>query len=195
MPDYGPKSVYLGTDNSLTDTRYGDSNTERSGFTIKQTSDLDANANNSGDQAEAEVGAHSGSGSLTAWAYIGRSFEIKDSSGQQDATLTFEGSLDGALDLDSASNYVRAKMTVEDQDDNEKYDEKVYEKFDYIGGISESLQDSIVVPLEAGHIYGVKMEIMAEITVSDNGNYAVSNFHPDGTPGYNLTWYSVDIKF
>jgi hypothetical protein len=99
------------------------------------------------------------------------------------------------MSLDGASNYVKAEMTVEDQTDDEKYDEVLYEKSDYIGSIDENITDSTIVPLEAGHFYGVKTEVLAEITVTEPGDTAISDFHRDGSRDGWLYRDQVDIKF
>ena len=195
MPTGGTADVYLGQDETLSTTEYGDNGTNSTGFQISEISDLDADHDSSVDEAYAEVGNSSGDGSLTAWAYVGRTFEVKDNSGSQDATITFNGGLFGAMSLDGASNYVKAEMTVEDQTDDEKYDEVLYEKSDYIGSIDENITDSTIVPLEAGHFYGVKAEVLAEITVTEAGDTAISDFHRDGSRDGWLYWDQVDIKF
>lgn len=194
-PIAGAEDVYLGHDETLTTTKYGDTGTESTGFRVEEISDLDADYSTTYDEAYAEVGNSCGDGSLTAWAYVGRTFEIKDNSGSQDATITFRGDISGGMSLDGGSNYVKAELTVEDQDDNEKYDETLYEKWDYIGSVYEELTDSIIVPLEAGHFYGVKAEVLAEITVSQECDTAISDFHLDGSRDGWLWWDGVDIKF
>jgi hypothetical protein len=99
------------------------------------------------------------------------------------------------MNLDNANNYVRAKLMVEDQTDDEKYDSTIYEKIDYVGSVNESLTESIVVPFEAQHYYGFQMELLSEITVTESGGYAVSDFHVDGSSGGYLHWGQIEINF
>lgn len=196
MGEYGPTAVYLGQNEVLGSTKYGDKGTESTGFRAKEISDLDADYSNTHDEAYAEVANNCGNGSLTAWAYIGHDIEVKDDSGEQDATFTFRGELGGRMDLDGGSNYVKATLTVEDQTDNEKYDERLYTRSDYIGSFVKDLTDSVIVPLEAGHYYGVKAEVLAEVTVSSTTSceIAASDFHRDGNDGW-FWWNQVDIEF
>jgi len=191
----GAEKVYLGQDTVLETSDYGDKGTDSTGFQAKEISDMDADYSVNEDDTYAEVGNHSGDGSLTAWAYLGYDIKIADDSGQQDATVTFRGDILGSMNLDNANNYVRAKLMVEDQNDDEIYDSTIYEKIDYVGSVNESLTESIVVPFEAQHYYGFKMELLTEITVTESGDWAISDFHVDGSSGGYLYWDQIEINF
>jgi hypothetical protein len=66
MPTEGTADVYLGQDETLSTTKYGDNGTNSTGFQISEISDLAADHDSSVDEAYAEVGNSSGDGSLTA---------------------------------------------------------------------------------------------------------------------------------
>ena len=191
----GPEDVYLGQDTTISNPKYGNTETETTGFQAEEISDCDADYNLDYDEAYAEVGNHSGAGSLTAQASLGYSIEIADDSGQQDATITYYGDIFGTMNLEDASNYVRAKLIVKDQNDDEEYDSNMYEKTDYVGTVDESLTESIVVPLEAGHYYNLEAEVLTEITVTEGGDYAISDIHNDGTGDGFMEWDKIEIDF
>lgn len=192
----GVKSLWLGNDASL-DAKYGGKGKNKEGFSHDWISGHDAGFDTSNNDAYAQAAVNHGEGSLTAWAYLGRSVQVENDSGHQEGTVTFRGSLNGALGGDSGNPYVHVKMTVEDLDQNQSFNDMVFQKSGYIGGIDEpDLVNSMQVDFEAGHLYGVKVELMAEVTATDvieSNVYSI--FHPKGTGSPHLDWGDVDITF
>lgn len=192
----GPKEVWLGSDESFSDMTIGRSGEEESGTSWDSTKTINHEPDTTNDHAEAGVHATTGHGSLTAWAWVGRDFEIQDSSGSQMATITAEGDYYGSMNYtDGGSNYVHGELIVEDYDDNEYYDNTIMEKSDYINeNYSDSFTQSLSVDLQAGHTYGAVVKITAEISLAtEAANYATYVDYYDDTT--NMTVDVIDLKF
>lgn len=189
----GPKEIWLGNDNSMTDMNIGSSGQNEAGTLYQTTANHEPDT--SSDHAEAGVKASHGHGSLTAWAWVGRDFEIQDNSGSQTATITADGSYFGSMSYDDGgSNYVHMEMIIEDYDDQKYYDETIFEKSDYNGNPNGSYVQSMDIELRAGHTYAATIKVTSEISLAmESFNaFTFTDFYDDST---NLSIGSFEVDF
>lgn len=189
----GTKSVYLGNDTTL-DAKYGDAGTKSTNLTANiLESDFDKYNN----EVETVAITGGGYGSATAWAYLGRAFEVEDASGSQLATVTATVYMNGEMNtFNDGTNYQKVSLIVKDETDGEVYDEIIFEKGDYINNdIDRTITDSLNVKLEAGHVYGVQIKSVSEITVDADVEEASADFSRADDGDDRIEWESVQIKF
>jgi hypothetical protein len=189
-----PESVYLGEDESL-DPDYGDKY-ESDDTDSYQDAELKAEYDLGSDTIEAYAWDTAGYGTFLAWAYIGAEFEIKDSSGQQDATITFTPDVTADMGLSGeCGNGAKLEGWVEDHTDSEKLDDTVFDYTDYARTWSSSYTDSVNMTLEAGHTYSTVMKITASTTCEANAGSSVSDFTDNDDGSQKVDVGNIQIKF
>ncbi|WP_435066346.1 hypothetical protein [Halobaculum sp. EA56] len=191
---FGTKSVYLGSDTTISQMKYGDKYTEINGTLAEPNASADFST--SENDIYTGVGCAGGAGTCTAWAYLGRAIQVEDSSGEELATFTARGYLQGSMEYNEGAIFEQVELIVEDETDNERYDETIFKKSDYNdAGIQYSYNDSLLVELEAGHTYGVHIKSTSELSHSyDIGAASVVDFNPPTNNGY-VSVDEVDISF
>lgn len=186
------KSVWLGTDTCLCDAKAGDHGTTSS-FSATW---LYAEHDTTNDEMEALAFTSGGFGTATAWAWIGRTMVVEDSSGSQMASFTADGYMNGSMSVfNDGTNYVKIQLIVEDHTSGTRYDETIFEKGDYIKEISQNFTDSMYVDLKAGHEYTASIETLAEITVDGDIEEASSDFSREDDGDERVEYHGIYVDF
>jgi len=196
MSDAGPAEVWLGSDSSFSDMNISRSGEEEGESSWDGSKTIQHEGDTVNDHSEAGVHATTGHGSLTAWAWVGRDFEVQDNSGSQTATITAEGNYYGSMSYqDGGSNYLHGELIVEDYTDNEYYDNTIIEKTDYINeNYSGSYTQSLNVDLQSGHFYGAVIKVTAEISLATEAANAATyvDYYDDET---NMDVDVIHVRF
>lgn len=184
--------VYIGRDTTL-DPDYGDKY-ESDDADSAQDAALSASYDTVDDWDRARAYDYAGYGSFRAWSYVAREFVVNGDTAQT-ATITIRPDVCGDMTITGeGGNLGQLELIVKDFDDNERYDDYVFNFQDYVDQWCNSYVNSMNVNLEPGHGYTAIGKLTVGTTFTGDVGGALSDFNKlDGDEEAVIG--PIDIKF